>query len=284
MRRIISLTAALSVLGTVATAAQAPDQSRRVDDARAAAERRMEDVRLKESRYQIGQMERLLEGAVEHGATVIKDRLAALMPSDMLLTENARARGFRLEGYGVFFDVAVPSLTGTLPWSFMTLNQNNLGLDSALRTVRSFVESAAANDVNVQQALRRIELGVSAGSPAAADVEPRTVSSNSSPASPPQAAAPQGFSTLNEINESYRSEIRDALIDAMLEHSRGLSIPAGESLTVAARGIDDRPRLAPADTDSRTVLFTVKGSDLSAFLAGQITRDEARQRVEMRVF
>ena len=47
----------------------------------------------------------MLEGAVEHGATVIRDRLQALLPADMLLTENARARGFRLEGYGVFFDV-----------------------------------------------------------------------------------------------------------------------------------------------------------------------------------
>src|SRR5207244_3500061 len=68
-----------------------------------------QELRLKESRYQIGQIERLLEGAVEHGATVIRDRLQAMMPADMLLTENARARGFRLDGYGVFFDVEVPS-------------------------------------------------------------------------------------------------------------------------------------------------------------------------------
>ena len=80
------------------------------------------------------------------------------MPADMLLTENARARGFRLDGYGVFFDVEVPSLEGTLPWSFRTLDQNDLGIDNALRTLRSFVEAAAANDVNLQQALKRIEL------------------------------------------------------------------------------------------------------------------------------
>src|SRR4051812_11960938 len=122
MRRITVYTAAFALVGTTLAAAEAREQAPRVDDARAVAERRLQDLRLKESRYQIGQMERLLEGAVEHGATVIKDRLAALMPSDMLLTENARARGFRLDGYGVFFDVAVPSLTGTLPWSFLTLN------------------------------------------------------------------------------------------------------------------------------------------------------------------
>src|SRR5688572_24476302 len=117
-----------------------------------------DDLRLKEGRYQIGQIERLLEGAVEFAATVFRDRLQALMPADMLLTENARARGFRLEGYGVFFDVEVPSLQGTLAWSFRTLDQNALGLDSALRTLRAFIERAATNDLNLQQALRRIEL------------------------------------------------------------------------------------------------------------------------------
>ena len=115
---------------------------------------------MKEARYQIGQIERLLEGAVEFAATVFRDRLQALMPADMLLTENARARGFRLEGYGVFFDVEVPSLQGTLPWTFRTLDQNDLGLDSALRTLRSFIERSATNDVNLQQALERIELQV----------------------------------------------------------------------------------------------------------------------------
>ena len=103
-----------------------------------------DEQRLKESRYQIGQIERVLEGAVEHGATVIRDRLQAIMPADMLLSENARARGFRLDGYGVFFDVEVPSLEGTLPWSYRTLDQNDLGLGNALQTLRTY--AANAND------------------------------------------------------------------------------------------------------------------------------------------
>ena len=82
------------------------------------------------------------------------------MPADMLLTENARARGFRLDGYGVFFDVEVPSLEGTLPWSFRTLDQNDLGLDAALRTLRSYVQQSAGNDVDLQQAMKRVELQV----------------------------------------------------------------------------------------------------------------------------
>ena len=54
-------------------------------------------------------MERLLEGAVEHGVTIIRDHLQALaqVQPDTLVSDNAHARGFRLEGYGIFFDVVV---------------------------------------------------------------------------------------------------------------------------------------------------------------------------------
>jgi len=83
---------ALIIAGTV-TAAAVP-ASAQPTAARAAAEQR----------YQIGQMERVLEGAVEHGVTVTRDRVQALaqVPADLLVSDNAHARGFRLEGYGVF--------------------------------------------------------------------------------------------------------------------------------------------------------------------------------------
>src|SRR3954451_11930030 len=77
-----------------------------------------------EQRYQIGQMERVLEGAVEHGLTNTRDRVQALtnVPADLLISDNAHARGFRLEGYGVFFDVVVPQFETTLTWSLRTLD------------------------------------------------------------------------------------------------------------------------------------------------------------------
>ena len=126
MRRVMSS----AVVGLVVTAsvgsAQTPDARR---SAGTPVSETVQIQRLREGRYQLGQMERLLEGAVEHGATVMRDRLQAVMPADMLLTENARARGFRLDGYGVFFDVEVPDLGGTLTWSYMTLDQNALGIE-----------------------------------------------------------------------------------------------------------------------------------------------------------
>src|SRR5438270_11146302 len=83
----------------------------------------------RQAHYQIGIMERVLEGAVEHGAANLRERLQAVFPDapalQLLILDNPRVRGFRLDTYGVFFDVEVPSLNGTLTWTLLrTLDQN----------------------------------------------------------------------------------------------------------------------------------------------------------------
>jgi hypothetical protein len=239
-----------------------------------------------DQRYQIGQLERVLEGAVEHGVTVTRDRLQALaqVPADLLVSDNAHARGFRLEGYGVFFDIIVPSFETTLTWSLRTLDQNDLGLDSALRTLQTHIKTEG--DPNLEQALKRLELQVSPGvltrtaAPVAAGARNATgsaASASDKPASPDDAI-------LSDPNEAYRSEVLKALKDAMLAHSSALGIGPSEWLTIAAKGDDGRPRLAPADSDARTRIIRLKGSDLQDFLAGRITREEALQRIEEKVF
>lgn len=278
MRRVLMST--MVMLVAVAAAAGAQDARRTPTPSRAEAARAQQ---VREARYQIGQMERLLEGAVEHGATAMRDRLQAVMPADMLLAENARARGFRLDGYGVFFDVEVPDLGGTLAWSLRTLDQNDLGLDAALQTLRQ----AAGNDVNLQQALKRVELQMSPMG-TSMPAQPGGATAVQASGSAPAPAATGARSTVNDPvlanpEEAYRTEIREALIDAMLEHSRGLNIGADERLTVAARRSDDRPRLG-IDTDARTVVLSVRGADLAAFLGGQMSAQDARGRVEVRVF
>lgn len=240
-----------------------------------------------EQRYQIGQMERVLEGAVEHGLTITRDRVQALaqVPADLLVSENAHARGFRLEGYGVFFDVVVPSFETTLTWSLRTLDQNDLGLESALRTLRARVK--AEGDPDVEQALKRLELQVGpavlARSLVQNDSGARNVTGSAAVArdgQPPAVADP----ILSDPNEAYRTEVLQALKDAMLAHSSSLGIAANEWLTIAAKGNDDRPRLAPADSGSSTRIIRLSGLNLAEFLAGRITREEALQRIEVRVF
>jgi hypothetical protein len=241
-----------------------------------------------EQRYQIGQMERLLEGAVEHGVTVTRDRLQALaqVPADMLVSDNAHARGFRLDGYGVFFDVTVPSFDATLTWSLRTLDQNDLGLDSALRTLQSHVRTAG--DPNLEQALKRLELqmnptvvGRTASTQTAPGARNATGSAAALSADPP---AQPDDPILSDPDEAYRAEVTLALKDAMLSHSSSLAIGPGEWLTIAAKGNVDRPRLAPADSDSRTRIFRLRGSDLAEFLAGRISREDALKRIEVKVF
>src|SRR4029450_7487468 len=104
-------------------------------------------------------------------------------------------------------------------------------------------------------------------------------------ASPGQSpAASAGDQILTDPNEVYRTEVIQALKEAMLDHSSSLGIGPGEWLTIAARGNDDRPRLAPADSGARTRMIRLRGSDLAAYLARQITKDEALQRIELKVF
>ena len=55
-------------------------------------------------RDQIQLMEGVLSRAVRLGAEQVNRRMQALDPSLTTITGQARARGFVLEGYGIFFD------------------------------------------------------------------------------------------------------------------------------------------------------------------------------------
>ena len=243
--------------------------------------------RAAEQRYQIGQMERLLEGAVEHGVTIIRDHLHTLaqVQPDTLVSDNAHARGFRLEGYGIFFDVVVPSFETSWTVALRTLDQTDLGLESAIRRLQSHIQTSG--DPDLVQALKRLELQVNpslvtrASAPVVSGARSVTASAASVAADPPQ---PIDDPILADPNEAYRTEVTQALKDAMLSHSSSLGIAPTEWLTIAAKGNDDRPRLAPADSETRTRILRLRGSDLAEFLAGRITREEALKRIEVRVF
>jgi hypothetical protein len=266
--------------------------------------------------YQIDMMERVLEAAVAHGAGVIRDRLQAVAPdapAELLILDNPRVRGFRLDPYGVFFDVEVPSLNGTLTWSLKTLDQNELSAQSALNTLRSRIDPA---DSELQQALQRLALRVnppmavpttvSAPGPTrtvtptlpntrranasgsdrpvnATSLAPKAAAAAQDPAAPAQPAQPQDR-ILENPNEAYRAEVVQALADAMLDYSGALPIGDGEWLTIAARGVYDRPLVGPASAEPQTIMIRARGADLAAFHARQISRDEVMARIERRVF
>jgi hypothetical protein len=248
-----------------------------------------QEAEANQQRYEITVLERVLEGAVEHGVAMTRDRLQAVaqMPTELLLSDSAHARGFRLDGYGVFFDVSVPTFETTL-WTMRMLDQNDLGLDSAVKELQQFVKG----NVNAEQALKRIELQVSPGA------MPRQASQMSQPTIAPGARNATGSTAsadnpdrsavqdpiVKDPNEAYRTEVIQALKDAMLAHSSSLGIGPTEWLTIAARGNDERPRIAPSDGGSRTRIMRLRGSDLAAYLARQITREEALDRIEVKIY
>ena len=264
--------------------------------------------------YQIDMMERVLEAAVAHGTAVIRDRLQAVAPgapAELLILDNPRVRGFKLDPYGVFFDVEVPSLNATLTWSLKTLDQNDT-VQSALNTLRSRLDPS---DAELQQALQRVALRVnppvvavptSAPDPsrtvtptlpnarrAAAGSTDRTVTASSVPVTKPAAQQEQASQArpsepqdriLENPNEAYRNEVVQALADAMLDYSGALPVADGEWLTIAARGVYDRPLTGQAGTDAPTIMIRARGADLAAFHARQISREEVMSRIEQRVF
>ena len=95
--------------------------------------------------------------------------------------------------------------------------------------------------------------------------------------------APVSLPVLRDPSGAYRAAIKAALIDAMLEHSRGMNIQPDEWLTVAAhRG--ESPLGASEIVNSSTLVLRIKGSDLALYDADRTRKDEVRKRVETREF
>src|SRR5262249_49107032 len=103
----------------------------------------------------------------------------------------------------------------------------------------------------------------------------------------PAVAAPAltaaALAWLNDPNGTYTTEVKEALIDAMLDYSGNLGLKPEEWLTVAARDNEPTDRLNPGD-DSGTIILRIKGSDLAALHSGKITPQEARKKVDIREY
>jgi hypothetical protein len=261
------------------------------------------------ARQKIFMMEGVLERAVQVGIDTFRRQLSAVMPDDMLLVagDTPAARGFRLDGYGVFFDVEVPGVRPSLAWSLRTMNETAAMFARELQQVRAQLRQAV-NDPGQRQemdrVLARIQAQMAPGSPGPGSPPARPgvgvpdgrVSAATLPVDVPaaQAAVPQasgaaaappssGLSV--EPGEVFTQAVASALIDAMLENSGSLVIASDEWLTVAARDNAQSNRFVASDpSDVMTIVLRVKGSDLADFQARRLTPDEVRKRVEVRAF
>ena len=255
---------------------------------RAASPASQEALRL---RYEIRVMERVLEQAVQHGVQVVDQQMQSLIPM-MLFTGPARARGFRLDEYGFFFDVEVPPIRRSMAWSFQILGQLDLGVSSAVQELRQHLRTVGdPSRGSLEQALRRLEMQIGptpvpAGSAAgsAAETDGRAAGPDTQGVGPRGSAnRPAAAVVTADPVEVYASEVERAIMDAMLNHSNSLGIGSEEWLTVAARG--SQGWLAPGDLfEAVAMTLRFRGRDLAAFWGGELTREEMRKRVEVQEF
>src|SRR5688572_14920546 len=235
------------------------------------------------ARQRISTMEAVLERAVSFGADNVIEQVSSIVGDQPRLLGAPRARGFHLEGYGVVFDVDVPSLTLPLLWPVRHL-VDDVRANAYMSELRLFAAQLEQPDrAQLEGLLAKIQ---SQASPApgqdrlrqnvsAASLAPETVRMPAPAANPPV--------SMDDPVEAYRKEVKAALVNAMLESSGSLTIGPDEWLTVAARSNVPRDPLSPGDTvASTTWIARVKGSDLAAFRAQKITAAEARRLVQER--
>lgn len=107
---------------------------------------------------------------------------------------------------------------------------------------------------------------------------------NTSAAQPTTLAGSAPLSASDPIMDPdahYVQSVKDQLVNAMLDHSNSLGLRATEWLIVSARDGSESPGQV---NQPSTMTLRIKGSDLTEYVAGRITRDEARRRVLVRAF
>lgn len=221
-------------------------------------------------RNQIQMMEGVLMRAVRSGAEELARRMQSRDPSLMLFTGHARARGFVLEGYGIFFDVEIPALRPTVVWAARTL-ERDVTMASAIDSLRQALAAMPNGPTRLQaeQALKQVQ---QLGPPA----------STRGPAIAPTGSV-QAAPVDDDPHASYTEAVKNALIDAMLDYSLPMDVAPDEWLTVAAR--DSEGPLTPDEIyEASTIVLRVKGSDLATYAADRSRRAEVRGRVQVREF
>jgi hypothetical protein len=217
------------------------------------------------------------------------------------LTGAAHARGYRLDGYGLFFDVEVPAaMRQTMGWTARVMRQQQQGVAEALGSLKRITgELDPKTRAEAEHAMRQLELVVRpmprlrsspmGESPGGAMARP--ANSGDQPSAPVEAAPDVPAADVPAVDPlllrnpdlAYETQVREALIGAMLEWGALLPLGPDEWLTVAAR--DNQDVIMPGNApDVVTIILRVKGSDLADRLAGRVPLDELRRRVEVLEF
>lgn len=192
-------------------------------------------------RFQVRTMETVLTSAVQNGVDRLAQKINEVAPGLRLFAGLPHAHGYQLENMGWFFDVEVPDIYPGSADLYVELLPTS--------------PVAGANGVG----------------------RPVSNSGTVSAAARPEVMAP---AVVRDPRGEYRTAIREALIDAMLDFGQ-MPLKPSESLTIGARR-PDPVGPAVAGDESVTLVLSIKGEDLTALRAGKITRAEAKARIKIR--
>jgi hypothetical protein len=244
-----------------------------------------------QARREISALESILESAVTYGAQMLTQHVQnSNVPDMVMLTGMARARGFRLDGYGVVVDVEFPSIRRSVMWSMRQLRPDK----DLLQTLREIRKTMGPGDVAAREAIERdiseLEAQIRENDrQLKARSERRSgvtaTSTGGAGAGSPTVMPASADDPKIDIKTVYSDEITSALADAILEHGAPVGIADDEWLTVAARESADRG-FSPNDPNDTAMTFVlrIKGSDLKALRERRISKDEARKRVEIKQY
>ena len=229
-----------------------------------------------ESRYQLRIMERVFEQAVTHGAEQFASRIETSDPSSRInFAGIARARGFKLDGYGVFFDVQVPILRPSVNWVFRQLNQLNFSariaadLDEVLPVFREKMRTF--DDEQLMENFERALLAFPRPLPPGPPMGPE-----GPPMEPPPGAQLVGREALvaseEDLQAEYAAQIAAEVTAVILDHSEAILLGADDWLVVATVA-----SFSPNDTKT---MLKIRGSDLIALRARELSREDTIKRIE----
>ena len=267
----------------------------------AASQAAAKPINMDEMRRHIYVMEGALAQAVDFGAKQLNREILAVMPGVFMLEGEARARGVHLDGYGVFFDVRVPMMRQSMMWSLkMMMDQGDSANQTLINDLRKSMQGITDPNTraSLEKAVRQLERQspgvlarnpqVSAGVVMADSTTPAVGAAAAAGMSAPRPEALPRPDSLwaKDPNRAYTEAVTKALVDAMIDYSTPMAIGPDQWLTVAARDDEGHNSLAPQDPleEVVTMIYRIKGSDLQAYRAGRIDRDEVRRRVQVTQF
>jgi hypothetical protein len=231
-------------------------------------------------RGQIRMLEGVFAQAVRNGASEVAAKLRKLEPAGMMMQfylGTPRARGFILEGYGVFFDIEIPALNQSMVWSVLTIQRDRQVL-TALDALSAALSTMPAGPTRqqAQQAFQQVAQTV--GPPQRTEpsqpVQGAVTAANAAPGVTTVALGTPLYDPLADYTEA----VKNALVDAMLDHSLRVELGPEEWLTVAAR--ESEGPLPPGGiSEAVTIVLRVQGTDLATYQADRTKRDEIRLKV-----